>query len=386
MPQLPEIVRNPRISQDRAYKIHLIGIPLPFNREAIWLWVAWSFLALAIVLGNLFFPPFTEITTLEPLTTTYWVRGVAAAIMALILLDVLQFLELWNELRGLLRSLNSVSFKRSFVPINDFNWRQLWSISGISLHNRMAILGAQIKYLNALKEERGFSPADRALDKLIGKYRKIDLSDVDSAMFRSDLKKIYRLLASAGKVADSNLQKWKTTEHRLALPTQLQMLQIALANQNAQKEGRFSDEKEEIERLSQRQRDAEQFLCLLYIGYIQTVIARLHTLLISVGLMFSLAALGVAIYPFTPIAPFLVTGFGMMLLIGWAFFKIFSEMDRDPILSRIVNGDDRKLQVSFYVRFGEAVALPVLTLASSFLPGGAGRLLDLVQTLLSHGQ
>jgi hypothetical protein len=60
-------------------------------------------------------------------------------------------------------------------------------------------------------------------------------------------------------------------------------------------------------------------------------------------------------------------------------------MDTDPILSRIVNGDDRKLQGNFYLKFAESMALPLLTLGSSLLPGGSGRLLELVTSLFSHG-
>ena len=76
----------------------------------------------------------------------------------------------------------------------------------------------------------------------------------------------------------------------------------------------------------------------------------------------------------------------LLLIIAWAFFKVFSQMDTDPILSRIVNGDDRKIQGSFYAKFAEAMALPLLTAGSALLPGGAGRLLDLVQAIFSHGQ
>ena len=38
------------------------------------------------------------------------------------------------------------------------------------------------------------------------------------------------------------------------------------------------------------------------------------------------------------------------------------------------------------MKVGEAIALPLLTLGSSMLPGGTGRLLELVETLLNHGQ
>jgi hypothetical protein len=150
--------------------------------------------------------------------------------------------------------------------------------------------------------------------------------------------------------------------------------------------GRFHDEEDELALLPDWQRAAEKLLCLTYISFIQTIVARLRTLLISIAALFSLVTLGFAIYPFAPFFPLLVSGLVLIVLIAWAFYKVFSEMDTDRTLSRIVNGDDRKLEKAFYFKFAESLALPLLALGSSFLPGGAGRLLEMVQTLFSHAE
>ena len=123
----------------------------------------------------------------------------------------------------------------------------------------------------------------------------------------------------------------------------------------------------------------------MYIGFIQTVVARLHTQLVSIASVYSLVSLGVAIYPFVPLSSPVALGMALLILIAWAFFRVFSQMDTDPILSRIVNGDDRKLQGNFYFKFAEAMALPLLTAGSALLPGGVGRLLELAQTFLNQG-
>ena len=82
---------------------------------------------------------------------------------------------------------------------------------------------------------------------------------------------------------------------------------------------------------------------------------------------------------------FFFLGF-ILLAITWGFFKVFSEMNSDPILRRIVREDDRKEQGNFYFKFGEALALPLLAMGSTILPGGTGRILSLVQALVSHAQ
>jgi hypothetical protein len=82
----------------------------------------------------------------------------------------------------------------------------------------------------------------------------------------------------------------------------------------------------------------------------------------------------------------LMTGGALLILIGWSFFKVFGEMNKNPILSRIVaGGTDRKFQDSPYVKFAESMALPILAALSSLLPGGTARLFELVQAIIPHG-
>jgi hypothetical protein len=385
-PRLPDTSNKRRISQARAEEVQAIGQPLPGLRKAGWMWTAWGVFAGSMLYAHFHFPPFVQITTLEPYGVTCLVRAMAAVISTLMVLDVLQFVGLWGELRGLLRALDREKFKRSFVPIHDFNWRNLWSMTGTSLNDRRAILGLQIDCVLALESEAGFARPAARLKILLKKYNKIEFSRSDRRQYRWSLKRVYRELAVAGAAAADLTAHPPPAPAPPPISADTEALQRVLACQCKGDGGRFSDEAEDLARLPERQQTAERLLCLIYIGFIQMVVARLHTLLVSSAFMFSLVTLGIAIYPFVPFNSLLVAGMAMLLLIGFAFFKVFSEMDRDPILSRIVDGDDRKLQGSFYLKFGEAIALPLLTLGSSMLPGGTGRLLELVETLLSHGQ
>jgi hypothetical protein len=347
----------------------------------------------AIIATEHFLQPLSEITSLEGYWTTFWIRAISAGIVALICLDVLQFLWLWDGLHGFLHALNSQEFKRSFVPIQDFKWRNLWSFTGISLRDRRAILGAQVHcVLNLTRLERpagvsgdeaAFIDVQSNLEKMLKKYSRTNIGGISSIAFRKDLDDVYSEVALAGTAATRLVRNLGI---RAMTSTDKDGEWSSSARPCPADEKRFSDETDALSKVSEWQQTAEKLICLIYIGFIQTVVARLHTLLVSVALMFSLVTLGIAIYPFAPITPFLLAGLILLLLIAWAFFKVFSEMDTDPILARIVNGDDSKLQGSFYAKFAEAIALPLLTLASSMLPGGAGRLLELVQTLFNHGQ
>jgi hypothetical protein len=341
------------------------------------------------VLIHLYASSFKEITTLESSSTTRIVIGVTGTIAALILLDVLQLFLLWAELRGLLRMLERETFKRSFVPIQDVKWQNLWSFAGPSVHEFNVVLGLQCNCVFELWYKHKFVEFKALADyfeKQRIKYNKSNLGKMSNAEFKSCLEELYDNLAAAGDMAALHIEGHKYAAKEPNISTDAEALQRALACQSKGNGTRFSDEAEELARLPEWQRTAEKLLCLIYIGFIKTVVARLRTLFKSIASMYSLLALGMAFYPFVPFSPLLIAGVVLLLVISVAFFMIFSQVDTDPILSRIVNGDDRKLQGNFYVRFAEAIALPLLTLGSSLLPGGPGRLLGLLQTLFMSSQ
>jgi hypothetical protein len=333
------------------------------------------------------FPPLTEITTLESKCTTLVVRSAAAILAALILFDVMQFLLLWDQLRGMLCALDRERFKRSFVTIKEFDWRILWSFTGVSFQSRRATHTALINCMEDLTCEHGFAELraeSLAISFVRLKYNLEELDEIPYATSLSDTLTFFDNLNTCG----SHLATWISDRDNAggetSISPEFEALQRGLESKGDG--GRFADEVEELARLPEKTQAVERFLCLMYIGFIQTVIARLHTLLVSIASVFSLMALGVAIYPFVPFSPLLILGGGFLALIAWAFFRVFSQMDTDPILSRIVNGDDRKLQGNFYLKFAEAMALPLLTAGSSLLPGGASRLLELAQALIPHGK
>jgi len=396
-PPLPHLAWNARISQAAGDAVLDLGLPVPTFRVAKWLWIVWGSLAVSILAAHFCFAPFAKITSLEPAAVTRLVMLGSGTIVLLMFLDLFHFLWLWEGLRSLLHALNLEPFRRSFVPIDDFKWTNLWSFNGSSFRDRRAINAAQIECVDDLARKYGdtavggvplktyFLPASTWLQERRIRYNLADLDQVDRAEFALDSQKLIATISEVGSTAAV-----LAAAQRFAVPAaevlpDTEAIQRALVSQAAAGGGRFSDEAEELARLPEWQQTAEKLLCLIYIGFIQTVIARLHTLLASVALLFSLVTLGMAIYPFVPFLPLMVSGFLMLACIAGSFFRVFSQMDTDPILSRIVNGDDRKLQGNFYLKFGEAMALPLLTLGSSLLPGGSGRLLDIVTSLFSHG-
>jgi hypothetical protein len=384
-PPLPVVDHNQKITEERSKYMARLGRPLTGTEDTGGLWTIWG-LAVAVLFFVLVgFQQFREITTLEARSTTIVLLSVGGAITGLILLDLLQFVWLWSRLKGVLRSLSRESFMRSFVPVDDFSFRAVWSFSGVSLRDRRYIEGLQtnlVMDLAATHEFDSLAEPAKKLNLMQENCKKVPLK-VGPKEYKKDREEFCASMAKIGKTVYEWVNDPKNPEFDSTSGEQNRTIMVCQCKET---EDRFADDRAKVARLNQSRHDAEKFLCLLYIGFIMTFVARLHSLLISVAAMFSLVALGLAIYPFAPVAPLVSAGLCLVAIIAFAFYEVFSGLDRDPIMARIVNGDERKLQWSFYGKFAEAMAFPLLTLASTLLPGGAARLLDVVRVLVSRGQ
>ena len=387
-PRLPVFPGREGELDARARGVLSAALPIPATRRMIGFWAVWTVAALIIVTAHFTFPPYRRITTLESLDTTRLLLTVSMTVVILLIFDLIQFLWVWKELRTLLQALDRQTFKRSFVPISNFRWKNLWSFKGTSLDDRGDLAIAQLDCVldlamkHKLPEFRRYA---RALNRMRNRYN--DPSVATSTRKRRSNRVLFvNLVHGAANQAAILVagQRYIPPQEGGSPRQERRPTTFVCKCENG--EGRFQDELKELEQLPEWQQTAERLLCLVYISFIQTLVARLHTMLISVASLFSLVTLGFAIYPFAPLFPLLMSGLILIAMIAWVFYKVISEMDTDRTLSRIVNGDDRKLEKEFYFKYAGSLALPLLTLGSSFLPGGAGRLLEMVQTLFSHAE
>lgn len=387
MPHLPTSSADLRISAASGRELGELGLPMPPVSKARSLYIFWLAAGILIFLIVWLLPSFQAVTTLEDHLTTRRLLYTIAAVTALISLDVLHFLWVWEAVHILLRALDTQPFRRTFVLINEFKWPSIWSFGGVSLYDQRAVLSAQIDCLTELDGNPEIDKVRTTIDelkKIRVHYRTQKLSAIPVARYRENLETVFSQLALIGTTISAGIDSPDYPGPR-KLTVRAESIRRAITT-DRKEESRFGGEAEEAARLLDWQQASERYVCLVYIAFIQTVIARLHRLMVSIAANFSIIAVAIAIYPFSPLTPFFLGGITLLPLIAWAFFHVFSQMDTDPILARIVNGDDRKLEWNFYGKFAESLALPVITLVSSLLPGGTGRILDVIRTLLNHSQ
>lgn len=377
-PRLPDIPDDGRISEKAGDRIANIGRPFPAGFGSSMYWVAVSTMAVGTAAALCLWPSYRAISSLSARWVTVAVLMLAAVPALLMLIDIVQFGILWVELRGLLSVLNFQPFRRGFIPLRNFSWSSIWSFSAGSLDEKRKLLAAQFECAFQLFG-KGAGVVTSEDEKYFRQLRAIYASDDvrrELGPYRLDLDALHKRLAAIG----SQIALRYRDKAQTLLPN------FTRAVSGAAQDDPFLDEKRELEQLPDWLLLYERFLCLLYLAFICVIIARLRTLAISIVLLFSLLALAMAIYPFQPSQPLFIAGAAALLAIAIVMYAVFSQMDKDPVLARILESNPNKLEWSFYGKLIDTLALPLLTLLSSLLPGGAGRLIDLLRTAFSHVQ
>ena len=113
---------------------------------------------------------------------------------------------------------------------------------------------------------------------------------------------------------------------------------------------------------------AQTFVALQYSMFINYGVRQIQNLLLAVSVGYGLLVAALNVYAFEAshlINRFLLAGFVVLGIVIW---QAMSQMERDPILSRLSGSTEGELSREFYVKLIGYGALPLLTVLSSQFP------------------
>jgi hypothetical protein len=115
-------------------------------------------------------------------------------------------------------------------------------------------------------------------------------------------------------------------------------------------------------------RIAEEFVCLVYVGYLQNLLARMRTMVLSMvgvvaGLTFSLA-----FYPYIPRPTIAIALLAVVVTLGAVVAMVYAGLARDSTLSHITNTEPGKVGLDFWVRFASFIGVPVIGMLVAQFP------------------
>ncbi len=82
---------------------------------------------------------------------------------------------------------------------------------------------------------------------------------------------------------------------------------------------------------------AEEYVALVYVNFIVSVLLRIRTLVISAGGLYVFIVLSINVYPFEPHPALQTLSVVLLVLMGGAVGYVYAEMHRETILSRLTS-------------------------------------------------
>lgn len=113
---------------------------------------------------------------------------------------------------------------------------------------------------------------------------------------------------------------------------------------------------------------AEEYVSLVYVNFLQSVLLQMRSLVICAAGMYVLIVCSTNIYPFEPHPALQVLAVGLIVVMGAAIGFVYAEMHRDAILSRLTSTNAGELGWDFWWKFISAGAVPVFSLLAVQFP------------------
>jgi hypothetical protein len=371
----------PRSAQERLSKvgnrmaegIERTAIPFPpFGESTFLLYLLPLLLValLALVLQRAWMEAFDMVLhTMENAAFNRTLHVLIAVALYLVLVGAMQFYSTWLGLNRLLQALDRSPLRRTFGALQGLSMRSLWRFSGTSSRSRHKIFSRQMESLVHLRNELESAQFPKsgtlALRESVrtawqaGQHFVVKRGDDDKdfAMVNDMSAHAIRLTFQACSeviLEDLLAPAWDDERESMAVP-------------ETPAEG--STTRERI-KLSENApvKAGEEFVCLMYVGYLQNLLGRMRTMVLSMAGIFAAIALSVGFYPFTPRPTISLALLSLLLLIGAVVGVVFAGLDRDSTLSHITNTEPGALGAHFWLRMLSFIGVPALGLIVAQFP------------------
>jgi hypothetical protein len=312
---------------------------------------------------------------------------------SLILAEAWQIWRTWGSARQLLVFLDRLALRRTLSALNGFSWGSVWKMSGNVLDVRYKLLSRQLECLNHLhtslsvcalpaseEEKAAFAEGDVCLHW-------VDQSRMVGMEFGKWYSKYYNDPEAAG------LDGFKTFQKKVAATTGVVLTKLLIPASRAERHSLIQvdpsatrdDDRKQGPAPSKNEliRNAEELVCLTYLGFAQNLLGRIRTIVLGGMWLFVAATIAVSSYPFDP-RPLLS---GVLLLLFAAFGAVvvfvYADMHRDATLSHVTNTNPGELGSEFWFKVVGYGAAPVLGLITQIFPEWSGFLFSWLQPGLS---
>ncbi len=297
-----------------------------------------------------------------------------AASISILLANAWQLMQVWLKLRHLLFFLDKLPLRRTLMALKGFSWGSVWKMSGNVLDVREKLMFRQFESLTHLaaslpawasaEESRRWADAiaaTRATRIAYVRWYAQSWSDW-SARERTRLSRVQRQLGTVAAMllTEMLIPAWREEKHSLVLQ---------FGEQGAESgESGGGEAAGGAGRLSLPLQNAEELVCLVYMGFIQNVLGRMRSLAVGMAFLFVAIALSVSSYPFDPRSVLSGAIIVLFAAVGGVVVVVYAQMHRDATLSYLTDTKPGELGSEFWFKLVGFGVGPVFGLLASVFP------------------
>ena len=297
----------------------------------------------------------------------------------------------WDELRRLLGFLDRLPLRRTLAVLHGFSWGSVWKMSGNVLEVRYKVISRQLECMNhtiaslqeLLKSSHDPTEVAGALSSLTA------LTTMQSAGF--DFADWYSTNYTISRAGD--LTKFREFQQGIAAASGTLLTKLLVPAWRGEKGSLIaspvSEAKEDAppspppQAKQEHIRNAEEFVCLNYLGFVQNVLGRLRTMAMTIVALFLAATVAISTYPFDPRQALSIILIVLFVATGVVIVKVYAEMHRDATLSHVTNTKPGELGTEFWFKIIGFGFAPLLGLLTRVFPGIADFIFSWIQPGLS---
>jgi hypothetical protein len=269
--------------------------------------------------------------------------------------------------------------------LHGFSWGNVWRMSGNVLDVRYKLLSRQLECLHHLYNSLT-SPEGKLFDGVDASERSVRESLEASRDFADWYSKNY------DNPKATCLDKFQALQEQVAETTGVVLSELVIPATRGEKQSLIQvdpDDDCDDDRISPPQsedeliRNAEELICLTYMGYAQNLLGRIRTIVLGGVYLFIALSIAVSSYPFDPRT--LLSAILLLLFVafGGIVISTYADMHRDVTLSHVTNTKPGELGGEFWVKIIGFGAAPLLGLITQVFPEWSGFLFSWLQPGLS---
>ena len=291
----------------------------------------------------------------------------------LAIVETWRLCQVWRELKRLLAFLDRLPLRRTMASLRGFSWGGVWKMSGNVLEVRYKVISRQMECMNhtiaSLQEllQKSSDPEIQNSVKALTEMRDAGITfagwySANYANSRAgDLTSFSKFQQSISSASGTLLAKLLVPAWRSEKGSLLVAFEKDPTNEAGPHPPLLADD-EHI-------RNAEEFVCLNYLGFIQNVLGRLRTMTLTIMLLLIVSTVAMSTYPFDPQQVLSAVLIVLFVIVGVVIVKVYAEMHRDATLSHVTNTKPGELGTEFWFKIVGFGFAPLIGLLARIFPG-----------------